>query len=132
MIIEYWTLLIAAGLGLIHVSAASFAFKAQVGNDYTVGARDDVLQPSGLAGRLYRAQTNFMETFPLFVACIFLVDATQSIGTLSQWGCILYLSGRVLFLPLYAIGVPWLRTFSWNIATLGLVMVGLSVALKAT
>ena len=130
MILEYWTLLLAASLGLLHVSVASFSFKAQVGNTYTVGARDEGLQPSGLAGRLRRAQSNFMETFPLFAACIFLVHATQSAGELSQWGCVLYLGGRLLFLPLYATGVPWLRTFSWNIATLGLVIIGLSVALK--
>ena len=50
-----------------------------------------------------------------------LLDAS---GFLSQLGCALYLAGRIAFLPLYAAGVPWLRTFSWNIATLGLVLVG--------
>jgi uncharacterized MAPEG superfamily protein len=34
----------------------------------------------------------------------------------------MYLAGRVLFLPLYAAGTPWLRTFSWNLATLGLAL----------
>jgi uncharacterized MAPEG superfamily protein len=36
----------------------------------------------------------------------------------------MYLAGRILFLPLYAAGIPWIRTFSWNAATLGLVLVG--------
>lgn len=39
----------------------------------------------------------------------------------------LYRAGRLVFLPLYAVGVPWLRTFSWNLATLGLVLVGTQV-----
>ena len=130
MTFEYCTLLLAATLALVHIAAAAFSFKAQVGNAYTVGARDEGLQPFGLSGRLHRAQSNFMETFPLFVACIFLVGATQSTGVLSKCGCILYLGGRIFFLPLYAIGVPWLRTFSWNIATFGLAMIGLSAALK--
>lgn len=43
---------------------------------------------------------------------------------MSEWGAALYVSGRVLFLPLYALGVRWLRTLSWNLATLGLVLVG--------
>lgn len=34
----------------------------------------------------------------------------------------MYLAGRCLFLPLYAAGAPWIRTFSWNFATLGLAM----------
>jgi uncharacterized MAPEG superfamily protein len=39
----------------------------------------------------------------------------------------MYIIGRCLFLPLYALGVRWLRTFSWNFATLGLVLVGVQV-----
>lgn len=129
MIFELWILLAATVLGLVHLSVASFTFKAQVGNKYTVGARDESIKPTGVAGRLYRAQSNFQETYPLFVACIILVFLTNSAGGLSYWGACLYLGGRVLFLPLYAIGIPWLRTFSWNVATLGLVLVGIQVAI---
>jgi uncharacterized MAPEG superfamily protein len=121
---ELWVLLAASLWGVVHLSAASFTFKAQVGNAYTVGARDDNLQPAGVAGRLYRAQQNFLETFAIFVACTLTVHLTGAYGALSWWGASLYLGGRILFLPLYAVGVPWLRTFSWNVATLGLVLVG--------
>jgi len=121
---ELWILLAAALLGLIHLSAASFSFKSQVGNRYTVGPRDENLQPAGLAGRLHRAHRNFLETFALFAVCVIVVHLTDSYGPLSYWGSILYLGGRVVFLPLYAAGVPWLRSFSWNLATLGLVLVG--------
>lgn len=121
---ELWVLLAACLLGLVHLSAASFAFKAQVGNAYTVGARDQNLQPSGVAARLARAQQNFLETFAMFAALTLVVHVTAAYGALSFWGASLYLGGRILFLPLYAMGVPWLRTFSWNIATLGLVLVG--------
>jgi uncharacterized MAPEG superfamily protein len=129
MTIELWILLGAALLGLVHLSAASFAFKAQVGNRYTVGPRDESLQPVGLAGRLHRAQQNFLETFAIFATAVVLVDLTGAYGSFSYWGSILYLTGRSAFLPLYAMGVPWLRTFSWNLATLGLVLVGLQVVL---
>ncbi len=131
MIFEFWMLLAASLLGLVHLSAASFAFKAQVGNAYTVGPRDEELKPAGIAARLYRAQANFLETFPLFAACIFLVYAADASGGPSQWGSGLYLAGRTAYLPLYAAGVPWLRTFSWNLATLGLVMTGAAAALSA-
>jgi hypothetical protein len=42
----------------------------------------------------------------------------------------MYLGGRILSLPLYAAGVPKLRTFSWNLATPGLVLVGLPVIVR--
>lgn len=47
MTLELWTLLAAALLSLIHMTSASFTFKAQVGNRYTVGPRDENLQPTG-------------------------------------------------------------------------------------
>jgi uncharacterized MAPEG superfamily protein len=127
MTFELWLLLYASLLGLVHMTAASFTFKAQVGNAYTVGPRDEAIQPTGVAGRLHRAQQNFLETFPLFAVCVLINFVTGTAGALSYWGCILYVSGRSLFLPLYAAGIPWIRTFSWNIATLGLVMVGVQV-----
>ncbi len=130
MTFELWMLLSAALLGLIHMTVASFTFKAQVGNRYTVGARDENLQPTGMAGRMHRAQQNFLETFAIFVACVVVVHLSNAYGPLSYWGSILYLVGRTLFLPLYAAGVPWLRTFSWNLATLGLVLVGVQVVVS--
>lgn len=124
MSVEAWALFGAMILGLVHMTAASFSFKAQVGNAYTVGARDEDLRPGGVAGRLDRAQRNFLETFPIFVAAVLLLEVLERTGGgLSVWGSAIYLAGRVLFLPLYAAGVPWIRTFSWNFATLGLVLV---------
>jgi uncharacterized MAPEG superfamily protein len=124
MSIELYALLAAAFLGLVHLSAASFSFRAQVGNTYAVGPRDEGRQPTGVSARLYRANANFLETFPYFAVCVLVVHMTGSSGVLSQIGIALYLGGRVLFLPLYAAGLPWVRTFSWNAATLGLVLVG--------
>ena len=128
MSVELWTLFGAMVLGLVHLTAASFTFKAQVGNAYTVGARDEDLRPSGVAGRLDRAQRNFLESFAIFAAAVLMLELLQRGGSwLSVYGSMMYLGGRALFLPLYAAGVPWLRTFSWNIATLGLVMVMVAI-----
>lgn len=129
MSVEAWSLFGAMILGLVHLTAASFTFKAQVGNAYSVGARDEDLRPSGVAGRLARAQRNFLETFPIFAAAVLLLEQLERTGTtLGVWGAAMYLTGRILFLPLYAAGLPWIRTFSWNFATLGLAMVLAAVA----
>lgn len=128
MPVELWALFGAMILGLVHLTLASFTFKAQVGNAYTVGARDQDLRPSGVAARLDRAQRNFLETFAIFAAAVLMLEALQHTGSwLSQVGALMYLAGRVVFLPLYAAGVPWLRTFSWNIATAGLAMVMVAI-----
>lgn len=124
MSVESWTLVGAMLLGLVHLSVASFAFKLQVGNAYTVGARDQDRQRTGVAARLDRAQRNFLETFAIFAAAVLLLEFHGwTGGWLSMTGCLLYLAGRIAYLPLYAAGVPWIRTFSWNAATAGLTMV---------
>lgn len=129
MTTELWLLLAAAALGVVHISAASFSFKSQVGNRYTVGSRDEDLQRTGVAGRLHRAQQNYLETFAIFAVFVLLVHLSNVYGELSYWGSVLYVAGRLMFLPLYAWGIPWLRTISWNLATLGMVLVGAQVVL---
>lgn len=121
---DLWILFGACILGLVHLTAASFAFRAQAGNAYMVGARDEDLRPTGMAGRLHRAQWNFLETFPVFAALVLITHVAGEAGYWSMLGSRIYLGGRILFLPLYAAGIPWLRSFSWNIATIGLVVVG--------
>lgn len=94
-----------------------------------MGPRDDVIRPTGMAGRLTRAQWNFLETYPFFAALVLLVHIADRTGELSYWGACLYVGGRVLYLPFYALGVPWSRSLSWNVATLGLVTVGVQLFL---
>jgi len=124
---EIAILLAATLLGLVHLSAASFTFKAQVSTKYSVGPRDENIKPTGIAGRCHRAHINFMETYPYFAVLVILGFVLEKSGTFSILGATLYLVGRILFLPLYAMGIPWLRTFSWNFATLGLVLVGVQL-----
>lgn len=126
---EIWCLFGAMLLGLVHLSAASFSFKVQVGNRYTVGPRDEGLAPTGRAARLDRAYRNFQETFPLFAVAVLMLQSLDGFGRMSLAGAIIYLGGRIVFLPLYAAGWPWVRTLSWNLATLGLAMVMAEIVL---
>ena len=115
-------LVLSVVLLLVHLSVQSFTFKAQVGNRYTVGARDEGLQPSGIAGRAARAYANFRETFPAFAA---LALAVEVLGVADWWtgfGAALYFWSRVAYLPAYLAGVVWVRSFIWNFSAIGLVI----------
>lgn len=123
MTTELWLLCGAVVLGLAHVGAQSLAFKAQVGNAYTVGPRDEGLRPEHVAGRLERALRNFVETFPLFAAAVLIVQISGRNGALSLVGASMYLVARALYLPAYAFGVPYLRTALWQLSAIGIVLV---------
>ena len=79
--------------------------------------------PQGNAGRYHRALRNFLETFPLFAAAIMTVHAAERLGAWSETGSALYLFGRIVYFPIYILGIPRIRTVFWQIATLGIVLV---------
>lgn len=120
MSLELYLLCAAVFLLLVHVSVQSLTYKAQVGNAATVGARDTIEPATAIAGRAERALRNFNETFPAFVALVLVVELANLHNDLTIWGAVLYVAFRISYLPLYLVGLPWVRTISWNLATLGL------------
>ena len=124
MTIEISMLICSVVLGFVHIVAASHAASLQRGYRWTASARDEVVAPlTGVAGRLERALHNFSETFPLFAALVLAAHALGRHTALTEWGTVLYVAARVIYLPLYALGVPLIRSLIWNTAALGMVMI---------
>ena len=123
MTTELRMLLFAIVLGIIHILAASVAVTKQRGAKWNMSARDaKAPEATGLAGRLDRASKNFLETFPLVAAAILLVHVTQISSPVTALGAQIYLGARVVYLPLYAFGIPVVRTLVWTVSMIGFVM----------
>ena len=121
---EFTMLGLAIGLGLFQLLIAARVGNSQRGIQWNVGARDAPPPPvSALAGRLERAYRNFMETFPFFAAAILATHATNRFSWLTLIGSQVYVIARVVYLPLYAAGVPVIRTLVWLAGTIGLILV---------
>lgn len=89
-----------------------------------MGARDEKVKDlNPLTERLLRAQSNFFETFPLFASAVLIVAVTQTYSNYSYWGGLIYLAVRIIYLPIYALGIPVVITIVWLISILGLLMV---------
>lgn len=124
MPIELYLLGAAAVLGLVHILWAVNVKTAQYGTQWNMGARDAEMPPlKPLAGRLARAQANFFETFPLFAAVLLGALAADRLGWKTELGAHLYLWARLIYLPLYAAGIPKVRTLVWLVSLAGLVLV---------
>jgi len=118
-------------LALVHILATAQVRTRQYGTKWNVGARDEELPPPWpLVGRLGRAQANFFETFPLMIAAVLIVTAAGLTGERTALGAQIWLVARVVYLPLYALGVPYLRSAAWIASVLGIGMV-LMPALRA-
>jgi len=113
-----------AVLLLVYIVAATQAKNAQYGARWNIGPRDGPLaEPRPLVGRLVRAQANFLETFPIAIVALIgvvVANRTNSSTALGGW---IWLGARAVYLPLYAAGVPVVRTIAWAASIFGLVMV---------
>lgn len=111
----------AVVLGLLQLGLAATLSTAQRGPKWNVSARDAEVAPlQGLAGRMDRAWRNFMETFPFFAALAIALVVADRASASTALGAQLYFWSRVVYVPLYAAGVPYLRTLVWVVGIWGL------------
>ena len=90
---------------------------------YLLGPRDDNRQSGNvMAGRLKRALENLLETYPAFVALALALAVTGKTGGIAATGAWVWLTARVVYVPLYAFGVPAVRTLAWVVSVVGLLM----------
>ena len=128
MTLELKMLALSIVLGLVQIVLASHAASLQRGYVWTASSRDEgVPALTGVAGRLARALQNFVETFPLFAAAVLITHVAGRHSWITEWGVHLYFWGRIVYLILYAAGVFLLRSLVWNVATLGIALVLLSL-----
>ena len=123
--IELQLLMAAVAIGLVQLLWAASAARAhQKDLKWAAGPRDTPMPLGGVAARLDRAFWNFVETFPFFAAAVLACAVANRLGgPLTMWGTHLYLLGRLIYVPLYAWGVPMVRTLAWFVSLVGLVMV---------
>jgi uncharacterized MAPEG superfamily protein len=122
-----WTLV----LTLLQLGAAAIAKRQQEAPGWAAGPRDESPSYTGIAARLIRAQENLMETLPLFIGAVVIAHLAGREGSLSAWGTQLYFWGRLVYVPLYAFGIPYIRTVVWIVATVGLCLVLAACLLSA-
>jgi uncharacterized MAPEG superfamily protein len=124
MTIELSVLAWGCILGIVHIFVAVRFKTRQYGTKWNIGARDEELPPyDPMVGRLTRAQANFFETFPLAVAAILIVHVAHLEDRWTAFGAIAWLGARLVYLPLYALGVPVLRTIAFVVSVVGLALV---------
>jgi uncharacterized MAPEG superfamily protein len=122
--IELQMLFCALALGLVQLVLSTTLSVGGRGLPYGVGPRDDPPKPLGVtASRLERAYHNFLETFPFFVAAVLVAHALGKSTPISALGAQIYLWARLLYVPAYAIAIPFTRTLCWTASLIGIVMV---------
>jgi uncharacterized MAPEG superfamily protein len=121
MAIEIKWLAWSIALGLAYVLIAATLGTQQRGLKWNASNRDGELKAlTGAAARAARANANFLETFPFFAAAVLAVVLTKTNTAHTAFGAELYFWARLAYLPIYIVGIPYLRTVVWAVSFWGL------------
>lgn len=114
-----WTLVLAIVQIFLHAGARN----RETGLQYNAGPRDGGAPPEGVVtGRLRRARDNLYETLPLFAVAVLVAHAAGREGTTTAYAAWTYLVARIVYVPLYAFGVPMVRSLVWGLGVAALVV----------
>lgn len=118
---ETTVFVLTLGLAFLHILVISIIQPAVYGMRPLVGPRDQLPPSDNIhLGRARRANENLKETLPWALGLLLLVQITGDTGAATAAGAWLYLGARAVYLPLYLLGVPWLRTLAWFASLAGL------------
>ena len=121
---ELQLLIATVVMGLLHLVWATIAGSGgHRDTAWLLGPRDDPRPVTGQAARLSRAYANFLETFPLFAVAVIAVLLAGKTSSQTTFGCWLYVIARVAYTPLYALGLPIVRTVAWTASMIGIIWV---------
>ena len=88
-----------------------------------LGNRDDVPQPTALAGRADRAAKNMLENLVLFTALLVAVRLSGVPGEQLVAGASVFFWSRVAYFLVYLAGIKVLRTVVWAVSIYGMWMI---------
>jgi uncharacterized MAPEG superfamily protein len=75
-----------------------------------------------VGGRLDRSFYNLLETFPFFAAVVLVGGALGVHSSMTALGAQIFFWARVVYIPVYALGLPAVRTGIWGVSVVGIVM----------
>ena len=110
-------------LWVAHILVQFFTTRAEFGDAYLLTPRDTEPVAKGLAcGRATRALANYVENYGPFIAMALALIATGQSGGLGAAGATIWLLARIVYLPVYLMGIIYVRTVLWGISVVGLLM----------
>lgn len=100
---------------MITIALQTTGALTQLGMGYLLSARDEQHSLSGMTARLDRAAANSVTAMALFAPAVLIVTLRDASSTESLLAAQGFLVARILYVPLYALGISGLRTAAWMV-----------------
>ncbi len=116
-------LLASAILAMLHFLPYMMAYLKYWGLAVAVGNRDNPPPLPAWAERSIRAHRNMTENLVHFTAIVAVAQFAGVSNDITALGATVFFYARVLFLLVYTLGIPWLRTLVFVSGITGEVMI---------
>jgi len=117
----------ATALAVVQVLVAVTGAFTQVGLMKLVGNREDMPKLVGWVGRAERAHINILQNLVLFAVLVIVAVLANRTNDMTLLGAQLFFWGRIAYALIYLAGLPWLRTLSWVVSVVGLLLIFLQL-----
>jgi uncharacterized MAPEG superfamily protein len=128
MTVELLAALIVIALGIVQVILQAGEFRRVHGVPYANTAQDtpSSVPDSVLLGRLTRALRNLHETLPFFLGVVIILALMDYSTATTRIAALVFAGARILYLPLYMSGIPYLRGLVWMVSFIALIVLTVS------
>lgn len=110
-------------LAIVHMLVAVQGSFNQVGLMPLVGNREGFPEILGWGGRANRASRNMVENLVLFAAVVLAVVAAGRTNSMTLLGAQIFFWARIAYAVCYIGGFKWVRTLSWLVSVIGIVLI---------
>ncbi|MEO0682711.1 MAG: MAPEG family protein [Pseudomonadota bacterium] len=120
---------LAALLSALQLIALSVTANLNVSQTWLAGPRDKPYDMPAVVGRMMRAQTNMFEALAMFAPAALVVALTGASSGFTAACAGAFLVARVVYVPLYALGIPYLRSLVWMVGFIATILMLLAALL---
>src|SRR5277367_904571 len=113
----------STALTLLHAVIATLGALLQVGLVALASNRANLPAIGGWAGRAQRAHRNMLENLVLFAALVLVAQIAGKANATTALGAEVFFWARLIYVPVYLIGIPWVRTGVWGVSVAGLLLI---------
>lgn len=114
----------------LYMGIQATLYRLEHGVEFAATGRDN--EPEAKSPYLQRAEKalrNFLETYGVFIALAVAAELSHRAGGPVLWGAGLYFAARLVYLPLYLLGIKYLRSLVWIVSAIGLAMMFVGILL---
>lgn len=123
MTIELKLLVWSVALAFAQMLLAVVGATQQVGIEELAGNREFTPKLMGWAERARKGHLNMLENLALFAPLVLVAQMTGRTNATTALGAEIFFLARLIYVFVFAFGVPYLRTLVWTVSVIGLILI---------